>query len=166
LKIFHEAVTSAGGYESLSVPDVEADDVIATVVRYFDCSDNTIILVSDDKDMFQLLSDNVVIKHSKRGNFDRIKFVADFQFAPPLFADYLALAGDDTDNIPGADGIGEGYAKQLVRDFGGVEEIYAKIAQVPKKLQGKLVAGRESVLMSKKLTVLKKIDLDVNWIVF
>lgn len=146
---------------------VEADDTIATIARHFDSPDNVVIVVTDDKDLRQLISNNVVVLHPRRGYImDTTKFREEFGFDPPLFADYLALVGDSTDNIPGARGIGEKGAKDLVQRFGTIEFMLENLNIVPEKYRNKLQASYTDVLTAKKLVSLKTIDLQVPWLVF
>lgn len=160
-------VINTGLYESIRVKDTEADDVMATIAHYHDCPDHTVFISTNDKDLLQLVGKNVVVHHPSKGNIDGIIFKKDNGFEARLYADYLALMGDACDNIPGAKGIGEQGAKTLIQKYGEIEAIYANIDVVDKKYQQKLINSKEMVVVSKKLTKLKKnINLNLPWMVF
>ena len=158
------AVEEAGSYAQIDKPNTECDDILATLAKYYSCLDATVIIATDDKDMQQLLNKNVIISHSRKGNLDEGRFKQEFGFAPILFIDYLAIAGDTADSIPGIMGIGEKGAIELITKFGTIESIYANIASVPKKYIKKLRDGFQSAMLSKKLAALKIIvDIDMGW---
>lgn len=133
----------------------EADDVIATLTRLFSLEGRPVVIVSDDKDMCQLVTDKVRIFNSRRdvlmGPDD---VVSRLGIVPRYVADYLALVGDASDNIPGVDGIGEATAKDLIRTRGGLEEIYSSLETLKPKLKDKLEQGRSSAFLSRELAVL------------
>jgi DNA polymerase-1 len=156
-----QAIDDAQIYSQVTRPNTECDDILATLARYYACMDYMTIIATDDKDMLQLLSKNVIITHSKRGNIDDGRFKQEHGFAPILFIDYLAIVGDTSDSIPGVHGIGEKGATELVARFGTIENIYANISSVPKKYVKKLQDGFDNAMLSKKLITLKMImDID------
>ena len=146
-------------YVQVLKDDVEADDLIATLARYYSLLGHIVIIASDDKDMLQLLDENTIILHSKKGILDTFRFKEMFNFLPHLFVDYLAIIGDKVDNIPGVKGIGEVGAKELVQNFGALEDIYSSLSLVPKKYESKLKNNKESAFLSKALIELKTINI-------
>ena len=136
----------------------EADDIIATAVRRFE-SKTDIIVVSNDRDLWQLASKNVMIMlPTTKGDAEWLgakEVNARLGFDPAKIADYKGLRGDASDNIPGVFGIGEKTATTLIQQYGSIEEIYKQIDTVkPDSLREKLLNSYETALMSKKLAQL------------
>lgn len=152
------------GIKCVGIPGYESDDVIATLVKKYS-SNYQIYIVSGDKDIIQLLSfPNVyIISFSPTRTdykvIDRSTFILDNGFEPEYIADYLALVGDDVDNIPGARGIGEKTAKPLIEKFKTIENIYSHLEEIEPNVRKKLVESREDVFLSKQLV---KLFVDEN----
>jgi DNA polymerase I len=124
----------------------EADDLIATLVRKLA---TPAVIVSGDKDLAQLVTDDVALLDAAREERYGPREVIDkFGVRPDQIADMLALAGDATDNIPGVKGIGRKTAAKLLREFGTLEGIDWG------GLRGTAAQGRDAALLSKRLTVL------------
>jgi DNA polymerase-1 len=126
------------------------------------------IVVSNDRDMWQLVNKNVLImvptttgKAEWIGS-DEVK--KRMGIAPNQVSDYKGLKGDPSDNIPGVHGIGEKTALKLIQDFGSVEDIYKNIQKVePKSVQEKLLNNAEEAVMSKHLaTIITDVPVTVN----
>ncbi|MBF0331657.1 MAG: DNA polymerase I [Candidatus Omnitrophica bacterium] len=140
----------------------EADDLIATFVDKFRAPQHEIIIASDDKDMQQLISDGVRIYNSRKdallGPDDTH---ARFGVGPERVVDYLALAGDASDNIPGVSGVGDVTAQKLLKEFGSLEQILARTPEIKGKLREKIEQGRDAALLSMELATLDpKVPLD------
>ncbi len=134
-------------------PGYEADDVINTWVQKAQFKVWThATIVSSDKDLKQLICQDVdsfdPMKNKKTNYLD---FKREFWFEPPLLADYLALIGDNSDNIPGVAGIGPKSATDLIREYGTVENIYQNIEHIKTSVQTKLLTWRELAFSSKEL---------------
>jgi 5'-3' exonuclease len=109
----------------------EADDLIATVIDRTRSDDLDYVIVSTDKDLTQLVSDRVVLVEPGRSlRFDAAAVEEKFGVRPDQITDFLGLAGDAVDNIPGVRGIGPKTAAQLLRRFGSLEGIYANLASL------------------------------------
>lgn len=133
----------------------EADDIIATLACRFKGPGREVIIASDDKDMYQLVGEGVAVYSSRRDALmgpqeTRERFGVD----PGQMVDYLALAGDTSDNIPGVDGIGEVTAKSLVREYGSLDNILRNAGRLQGKLREKVEHGRQSALLSHELATL------------
>jgi DNA polymerase-1 len=156
-------------YISVYSPDKEADDFIGLIARYFDSPRNTVIIVSSDKDMFQLITDNVVVvrpnEPPEKRLLDKTVFKQKFGFDPSLFVDYYCMVGDSSDKIPGAKGIGKKTAAELVQKFGKIENIYASLDKVGDKTKQKLIESKADVDVAKKIMTLKEIPM-LDWMVF
>lgn len=134
----------------------EADDLIATVAKKLS-KENEVMIVTTDKDLFQLIDDNIKIYHTgKEMIFGRKETEEKFSVSPEKIVDVLALMGDVSDNIPGVKGIGEKTAQKLIKEFGSLEKIYEKIEDVKlESLKNKLIKDKENAFLSKKLITLK-----------
>ena len=151
----------------LQLENFEADDVIASIAKRNAKDSLQVFIVTSDKDFYQVLDKNIFMykPRSRAQGYDIITaddILKRFGFrSVKNFIDILALWGDSSDNIPGAKGIGEKGALQLVTEFGSVEEIYANIKHIPVKFQKKLIESKENVFLSKKLaTIITDINLN------
>lgn len=143
---------------------VEADDVAASFARLAQSEGHEVILLSSDKDLFQLLGSGIKmlrpVKHGISGAefYDVNSFVKEYGFRPESMADYLAIAGDKTDNLDGVPGIGEKGAKKLLAEYGTIENIFASLDKLPKAARSKLEAfGLEQTIWTRdNITRLKE----------
>jgi len=138
----------------------EADDVIASIVNKKDLNGGMEkIIVTGDKDLLQLVKGDVHVYLLRKGLseyilFDEAEVKNYFGFGPEQVVDYKAFCGDSSDNIPGVKGIGDKGAKNLIAEFGGIEEIFAGFEdseKVSKGVKNKLRDGKEDAFMSYKL---------------
>lgn len=144
------------GIECVEIPGYESDDIISIAVNnYKDIYE--IYIVSGDKDLIQLLtSDNIKIISFSPSKTDyklitRSSFIEENGFEPEYIVDYLSLVGDDVDNIPGAKGIGEKTASQLIQKYKTIENIYQNLDELSETVKKKLVESKEDVFLSKTL---------------
>jgi DNA polymerase-1 len=148
------------GILKINCEGYEADDVIGTLVTKLESEEqNQIYIVSNDRDMWQLISKNVfVLIPNTKGGFDKIdeeEALKRLEFNKKHLVDYKALRGDTSDNIPGVYGIGEVTAKKLISQYETVENIYKHIDEIkPEGLKTKLVESVEMAYMSKKLATI------------
>ncbi|HNS31834.1 MAG TPA: DNA polymerase I [bacterium] len=141
----------------------EADDIIASAVRKFATESNIIYIVTGDKDMYQLIGNNVFLINPGDGSItDRKRFIKKYGVEPVNIIDLIGLSGDKSDNIPGINGIGEKTALKLIKEYGDIEGIFSGIDKiVPEKLRKKLYEGKDTVYMGKKLgTLIDDIPID------
>lgn len=139
---------------------LEADDLIASLVNRFK-NDIDICIVTADKDLFQLVKNNVSIWHPLKDIFiDREKVIEILGIPPEKVTDYLALCGDNVDGIPGVRGIGEKSAKNLLNKFNSLEDIYQKIDEIEGKIKILLIEQKEMAFLSKKLAELHIKDIE------
>ncbi|MCM8768441.1 MAG: DNA polymerase I [Candidatus Omnitrophica bacterium] len=150
-------LSEAIGLRVLEKEDFEADDIIATVTKIATSLGHQVTIFSSDKDILQLLSSQaLVINPIKEERRDLGWLEKNFGIAPKQIIDFLALAGDPSDHIPGVRGIGDKTALKLLKEFKSLEEIYDKLEQVnPPSVREKLRAGYQSALLSKTLVVLR-----------
>ena len=149
----------------------EADDAIGTLTLQAEAADVETTIVSVDLDMLQLVSDKTRLMTTRSGVentiiYDPARIWERFGLRPDQMIDYKALKGDPTDNIPGVPGVGEKTAAKLVAEFGTLDALYERIAEVkPEKLRDKLVEHREQVFEGRELTTIIRdlpmtLDLD------
>ncbi len=147
------------GYKTLGKEGFEADDMIATVVKFAKQEGINVRVVSHDKDLYQLIDDGrvVLVDAIKNSIIDEDFCVKKYGIHPKQFIDYQALLGDSADNVPGVKGIGKVTATKLLQQWGTLENIYAHIDEVtPPGVQKKLIAGKESAFLSKRLVTLRE----------
>ena len=148
----------------LEFPRFEADDVIGAIAR---AADETVdvVIVSSDKDMLQLVTDRIsMLNPMKDDMWYNPVTTQEFMGVPPSgVADLLALKGDSIDNIPGAPGIGDKGARDLILRFGSVENALEHAAEVERKMyRESLLNNRDQILLSKKLATIDT-TVPVEW---
>lgn len=140
--------------------DYEADDIIGTYARLAEKAGLEVIIVSGDKDLTQLASENITIYYTKRGVTEIDYYTPDFikekyGLAPEQIIDMKGLMGDKSDNIPGIAGVGEKTAIKLLTEYETVENVLENIENISgKKLKEKLADGKEDAILSKKLATI------------
>jgi DNA polymerase I len=135
----------------------EADDVIGTLSCKLSALGHKVFVVSSDKDMMQLVNDDVVILNPTKDNLilDRAGVEQNLGVPPERVVDVMALRGDSIDNIPGAPGIGDKGSVELIQQFGSVEAALDRAAEVKKKTyRESLQNNRENILLSKELVTI------------
>jgi DNA polymerase-1 len=149
----------------VEVPGFEADDAIATLCRHASRGELPIVVLTGDKDLYQLVDERTTLEDSMRDKrVDIAAVIERFQVGPEGVADVLGLAGDTSDNIPGVPGIGEKTAGQLIAEFGSVENLLANIDKVSgAKRKQNLAEFADQARLSKVLaTVRDDVPLDFN----
>jgi DNA polymerase-1 len=148
--------------EALRIPILEAegfeaDDVIGTLAREAAEREHEVFIVSGDKDMMQLVTPRVKILNPQKDNLilDPAGVVQTLGVPPEKVVDVMALRGDSVDNIPGAPGIGDKGSVDLILEFGTVEAVLERFAEVKRKsYRESLEQNRETVLLSKELVTI------------
>jgi DNA polymerase I len=157
--------------EALRIPILEAegfeaDDVIGTLARKAAAEGHPVFIVSGDKDMMQLVTDQVHMLNPQKDNLilDPAKVVEVLGVPPEQVVDVMALRGDTVDNVPGAPGIGDKGSVELIQQFGSVEAVLDRASEVKRKsYRESLEQNRAAVLLSKELvTIDSHVPLDLN----
>ena len=145
---------------------VEADDTAASFARLAQGEGHEVILLSSDKDFFQLIGSGIkMMRPIKNGVsaaevYDVKAFVEEYGFRPQLMADYLAIVGDRSDNVQGIPGIGPVGARNLVAEYGSIENIFASLDKLKKGTRAKLEAhGLEQALWIRDNIIKLKEDI-------
>ena len=161
-------ILDAMGIKYLELEPYEADDIIGTLAKMADIDpDYVATIISSDKDLLQLINEEVEVKLLKQTGFIRYNpetFKADYGIEPIKIIDLKALAGDSSDNIPGVRGIGEKTALKLLQEYGSLEGIYENIDSIKGKTKEKLEVDRDNAFMSKEIaTIYKDVPLNISF---
>lgn len=161
-------ILTAMGIKYLECEGYEADDIIGTISSWCDKDpEYEALIVSSDKDLLQLISDETVVKLLKPKDYimmDKATFIQTYGFEPIKMIDLKALMGDASDNIPGVKGIGEKTAIKLLTQYGSLDGIYENIDNIKGSTHEKLVTGNEDAYYSKELvTIYRDVPLNITW---
>lgn len=161
-------ILTAMGIKYLECAGYEADDIIGTISMWCEKDpEYEALIVSSDKDLLQLISDETVVKLLKTKDYiwmDKKTFNDTYGFDPIHMIDLKALMGDASDNIPGVKGIGEKGAIKLVSEYKTIDNIYENIDKIKGATQIKLIDGKEDAYYSKDLvTIYREVPLDITF---
>ena len=152
------------GIKCLEVDNYEADDIIGTYSKIISDTNNKGLIVSSDKDLLQLINKNNTVKLLKSHDYtmmDENEFMNTYGLTPDKMIDLKGLMGDPSDNIPGVKGIGEKTALKLLQKYGSIEGLYENIDELSGSTKDKLVEGKDSAFMSKKIaTIYKEVPVE------
>ena len=159
--IIREAI-DAFGLDVIEKKDFEADDVIASYVKYGEDNKIPTTVFSSDKDLFQLLSaNNRIMDPMKNIEIDEAKVMEKFGVGPDKITDVQALIGDSVDNIPGVPGIGPKTASKLINEFGSFEGLLANKEKISnERIKNLIHDHEEKAKISHQLVILKN-DLEL-----
>ena len=143
---------------SFEIPGVEADDIIASAARQLGRQGHKVIVVSGDKDLLQLVGEQVTVWEPMKDRVMNTQAVRNkYNVGPDQLLDCFALIGDSSDNIPGVPGIGPKTAETLINQYGTLEGIYAHLEGMKKsKMQERLAQNRETAFLARELIRLKE----------
>lgn len=150
------------GVPSLEYPGLEADDIISYLSQTFSKEESQIYILSSDKDLAQLVNPKVCMALPQKGVqelsfLDTEKVFEKFKVYPNQIADYLALIGDASDNVPGVPGVGPKTAEKLLSQWQNLDNIYQNLPHItPASLQERLKNNQEKAFLSKKLVELNQ----------
>jgi len=142
---------------NLAIDGVEADDIIATAAVKLKEKGRKVIIVSGDKDLLQLVDDQVTMWEPMNNKMMDVQAIIDkYHVSPEVLLDCFALMGDSSDNIPGVPGVGPKSAEKLINQFGSLDGVYEHLDEMKKsKMKERLVENKESAYLSKRLIRLK-----------
>ncbi|MCB0331744.1 MAG: DNA polymerase I, partial [Bdellovibrionales bacterium] len=157
-------ISKALGFPVVELPGYEADDIIGTLTKALTALSHNVVIVSADKDLMQLVTDKVSMwdtMRDKRYGPDQV--VEKLGVWPEQVIDYLAIAGDSSDNIPGLKGAGPKTAVQLVTKYGSVENILNAVSEIREdksirsrnKIAETLEGAEEILKLSKELVTIR-----------
>ncbi len=164
------ALAEAIGLPKIEVDGTEADDVMATLAKRAVAQGMDVVLVTNDKDLQQLVSPHVKVLAPGGGAredawLDEAAVQAKWGVPPAGLRDVLALMGDSSDNVPGVPGVGEKTAVELIAQFGSLDQVYARLSEVKKdSVRKKLAENRDAAYLSQELvTVDDDLDIADDW---
>ena len=164
-----QPLVDAFGYPNISVEGYEADDVIAALTEKARAGGIPVMVVTGDRDAYQLVTDGVRIMTTSRGItdtkvYDRQGVIDRYGIPPELVPDFIGLKGDTSDNIPGVPGIGDKTAAELLQRFGSLEEVLASVDQISgAKRKQNLTEFAEDARVSKRLaTMVRDVPVDLD----
>ncbi|HEX6220402.1 MAG TPA: DNA polymerase I, partial [Acidimicrobiia bacterium] len=145
----------------------EADDIIASLTKQATGDGWDVLIVTGDRDAFQLVGDKVKVLYTRRGISDTVladeHWVTDkYGISPSQYVEYAALRGDTSDNLPGVPGVGEKTAAKLISEFGTIDGVFTSVADQTPKLRENLSANRDQVFLNRELMALVD-DLEIGW---
>ena len=150
-------LVEAFGYSNIRVEGYEADDVIASLTRQAGEQGIPVMVVSGDRDVYQLVEDGIRVMTTSRGItdtrvYDRDGVIERYGVPPELVPDLIGLKGDTSDNIPGVPGIGDKTAAQLLQEFGSLEDVLANVDKISgAKRKQNLTEHADDARISKQL---------------
>ncbi|MGQ0850142.1 MAG: DNA polymerase I [Actinomycetota bacterium] len=162
------AVLDALGMVQLRMEGYEADDLIASLALQARKENWEVLVVTGDRDAFQLVDEHLKVLYTRRGITDVVvvddAYVMErYGIRPDQYVEYAALRGDSSDNLPGVPGVGEKTASKLIADYGRVEGIYDTLDEQGPRLRQNLAEHREQVYLNRRLmTLVDNLDLDVE----
>ncbi len=154
-------VLAALGITVLAEPGFEADDIIATLATQAEAQGYRVLVVTGDRDSFQLVSDNVTVLYPRKGVSDLTRFtpeavVEKYGLTPQQYPDFAALRGDPSDNLPGIPGVGEKTAAKWIIEYGSLQSLVDNVDAVRGKVGDALRENLSSVVLNRELTDLVK----------
>ena len=155
----------------LKIPQVtaegfEADDIIATLVEDGRKLGYEVLVVTGDRDAFQLSSGDVTVLYTRRGVSDTVHATPEwikerYGIRPDRYVEFAALRGDPSDNLPGVPGVGEKTAAKLINEYDSLESLYKDLESMTPKLRENLLASRDQVMMNRSLmTMIRDVPFD------
>src|SRR3984893_7552607 len=161
---FIQKLTPLLGFKNISLPNTEADDLMGCYTLAAGKRKIDVVLATNDKDLYQLVGPRVKVYTTAKADLATPKdafallgeaeVTAKWDVPPKLIGDVLAISGDSVDNIPGA-GIGRKAAAKLIQEFGGLDQLLAKIDNVKSdKTKEKLRVAREQIMQNRKMVAL------------
>ncbi|MGO4587310.1 DNA polymerase I [Paenarthrobacter sp. 2TAF44] len=161
-------VMEAWGIKTIALPGYEADDILATLAAQADAAGFEVLLVSGDRDSFQLINDNVFVLYPKQGvsnipKLDAAAIEEKYFVKPALYSDLAALVGESADNLPGVPGVGPKTAAKWINLYGGLEGILENLDAIGGKVGGALKENLENVKRNRRLNqLLTDLELPVR----
>ncbi|RWW99913.1 DNA polymerase I [Paenarthrobacter ureafaciens] len=161
-------VMEAWGIKTIALPGYEADDILATLAAQADTEGFEVLLVSGDRDSFQLINDNVFVLYPKQGvsnipKLDAAAIEEKYFVKPAFYSDLAALVGESADNLPGVPGVGPKTAAKWINLYGGLEGILENLDSIGGKVGGALKENVENVKRNRRLNqLLTDLELPVS----
>ncbi len=155
------------GIVHYEMDSIEADDIIATLAKKYASNDTEVVVMSSDRDLFQLVDKNISVAVPQNGNKANTSITIDnffeiHSYNPNQVKDIKGLVGDSSDNLPGVVGIGPKGAVKLISKYHSLENIYENIEEIKGSIQTKLIKDKKMALLCKEIATLKY-DVEVPY---
>ncbi|MGI9540035.1 MAG: 5'-3' exonuclease, partial [Miltoncostaeaceae bacterium] len=156
----------AFGFANVDAPGFEADDVIGTLAEQAHEAGEEVLILTGDRDSFQLVRDGVSVLATGRGVTDTTEYTPDavrqrYGVGPELMVDFRGLVGDSSDNLPGVPGIGEKGAAKLIDQYGDLEGVLAHAEDQTPKRRERLIEHADDARLTRDMAVIKR-DLELG----
>lgn len=150
-------IVAAHNILTLEINGVEADDILATAANLLSQQGNAVTIVSGDKDLLQLVSDNITVWDPMSDKImDQAAILKKYNVPPKKLLDLFSLIGDKSDNVPGVAGIGPKTAEKLINEYGSLDSLYESVESITQvKLRQNLIQHHQDALLSRQLICLK-----------
>jgi DNA polymerase I len=143
------------GFQTINNEYYEADDILGMISRLSERNDMDCVIVSSDKDLYQLVTDHTFILSPKNSDLITKKFLVDnYQLTPEQWIELKILQGDKGDNIPGIRGIGKITALKLIQTYGTIENIYDNLDKLTNKVRELLINGKNDIPLMRDLVTI------------
>ena len=150
-----KSINQSLGFARLRNPIFEADDIVGMVAKWGDENGYDSIIISSDRDMYQLLTEHTYVMSPKDNQIIDLQYMEDmYQLNPKQWIDLKILQGDNADNIPGIRGIGKKTALELMQKFGSIENIYENLQYIKPHIRDVLVAGKNDIPLMRDLVTI------------
>ena len=160
-------LVAAFNIPQLTMPNMEADDVLGTISRQAVEMGLDVHIATGDRDILQLLGPHVRVQLPQRGEEDKVWDVTAFRekwgLEPSQLVDLKAMMGDSSDNIPGVAGVGEKTATDLLKQYGDLDTIYENLDEIKTRPRNRLIAERDMAYLSRELaTIMRDLDIELD----
>ncbi len=155
-------IIEAQGLPLVVVPDVEADDVIGTLAHQGEADGMDVIVLSGDKDMAQLVTDHVTLLDIDRPPMNAARVMEKFEVRPDQFIDFLTLAGDAVDNIPGVPKVGYKTAAKWLRQYDSLANLVENVDEIKGKAGENLRDSLDRLPLYRELVTIR-LDVELDW---
>ena len=150
-----ETICSLIGYPFINNPEYEADDALGMISRFVNEHGMDMVIISTDRDLYQLVSDHTVIYNSRSKDvIDRAWMYEKYRLTPEQWIELKMLQGDRSDNIPGIPGVGEVTALKLMQQFGSIDGIYSHLPMLNPSLRDTLINGQNVLPLTRELVTI------------
>lgn len=160
-------LVAAFNIPQLTMPNMEADDVLGTISRQAVEMGLDVHIATGDRDILQLLGPHVRVQLPQRGDDDKVWDVPAFRekwgLEPSQLVDLKAMEGDSSDNIPGVAGVGKKTATDLLQQYGDLDAIYENLDEIKTRPRNRLIADRDMAYLSRELaTIMRDLDIELD----